>query len=303
MSALIDAELEAVASGVLVRRLALRTLQITGPDRQSWLNGLVTCNLAKLAVGAAAYGLIVAKNGKIQSELYAHLGAEDLLFGVYAAKAEELVSTLDRYLVMEDAELSISPADEQWLLLLGPRAADALAIAERSGGRGGKLARGQLAGAVVAAAGDRVMDITAAILTSAGSAAASTEGWNRVRVEHGIAEHGVDFDDGNYPQEAALERDGVSFEKGCYLGQEAVFMLEKRGHVKKRLVQLQLEAPAAVGDAITTPDGTNVGNVTSVAGALALGYVKYKHAREGSELLAGTTRATVTPLLAIRAEE
>jgi len=308
MSAHLRAELEAVGAGVVVRRLGLRTVQIQGPDRQSWLNGLVTCNLAKLGPGDAVYGLIVAKNGKIQSELYAHLGAEDLLFGVQASKAEELVTTLDRYLVMEDAELAMSPADEEWLLLLGPRVGDALAIAQERGARGAPLTRGTLAAAAVACPRERTGEVNAAILAQCAPASLATDaGWNDVRVQYGIPEYGVDFDDSNYPQEAALERDGVSFDKGCYLGQEAVFMLEKRGHVKKRLVQLQLEAPAAVGDAITTPDGTNVGNVTTFANPggrnVALGYVKYKHAREGSELLAGSAHATVSALLAIRPED
>ncbi len=60
---------------------------------------------------------------------------------------------------------------------------------------------------------------------------------------------GVDFDDQTLPQEASLERLAVSFNKGCYLGQETVFMLEKRGHAKKRLMRLAIdtleaEAPA-----------------------------------------------------------
>jgi hypothetical protein len=128
-----------------------------------------------------------------------------------------------------------------------------------------------------------------------------------VRVEHGIAEHGTDFDRDNYPQEPALEKDGVSFNKGCYLGQEAVFMLEKRGHVKKRLVQLMVDGPVATGDVITDAAGAEIGKVTSavtrsIGSNLALGYVKYKHAVEGGELSAAKSPAKVTGLLAIKPE-
>jgi len=136
-------------------------------------------------------------------------------------------------------------------------------------------------------------------------AAIATEGaWDRARVEHGVTAFGVDFDDTNYPQEASLERDAVSFEKGCYLGQEAVFMLEKRGHVKKRIVQLHVDGAVETGDPITLPDGAEVGRVTSRAvrpagGNLALGFVKYKQARADTELRVGASRAVVTALLAV----
>lgn len=143
----------------------------------------------------------------------------------------------------------------------------------------------------------------AALLKLEPASISTATSWDRVRIELGIPQDGVDFDDGNYPQEAALELDGVSFNKGCYLGQEAVFMLEKRGHVKKRLVQLDVRAAVAAGDAITTADGSQVGQVTSYAprseGGIALGFVKYKHARAGVELQIGSTTARVEPKLAI----
>ena len=49
--------------------------------------------------------------------------------------------------------------------------------------------------------------------------------WNAVRIEQGLPRFGVEFDTTHYPQEAALEKLAVSFQKGCYLGQEVVYML------------------------------------------------------------------------------
>ncbi len=65
----------------------------------------------------------------------------------------------------------------------------------------------------------------------------------------------------------------MSFEKGCYLGQEVVFMLEKRGHVKRRLVPLVVEAaeaPAA-GAPVTDGSGAPAGEVTSATVSPTLG--------------------------------
>ncbi|MBK9266863.1 MAG: hypothetical protein IPM54_44680 [Polyangiaceae bacterium] len=125
--------------------------------------------------------------------------------------------------------------------------------------------------------------------------------WDQLRVEIGLPRWGVDFNDDNYPQEASLEHLGVSFQKGCYLGQEAVFMLQMRGHVKKKIVRLEIDGvenvPAATE--IALPDSKPVGTITSTASSpvkpsiLALGYVKWKQREAGTELLVAGRKAVV----------
>lgn len=302
----VEAELDCVQLGALIRKTTLGTIRVTGKDRLTWLNGLLTCDLAPRKPGDAVYGLAVGKTGKILDEVMVLVQKEDLLVGVESAHAAELVGTLDRYLVMEDAEIAVADGFS-WLLVLGARAKEALSPCRDAGFGAGVTTRAGLPLAVVCAPATGEAKAIASIETAcAPSRVATDAGWYRVRVEHGIAEHGVDFDRDNYPQEPALEADGVSFNKGCYLGQEAVFMLEKRGHVKKRLVQLVVEGDVAVGDAILTAEGAEIGKVTSAVtrpgSNLALGYVKYKYAIDGAELTTGKSPAKVTALLAIKPE-
>jgi folate-binding protein YgfZ len=110
---------------------------------------------------------------------------------------------------------------------------------------------------------------------------------------------GAEFDGATYPQEAGLEKTAVSFNKGCYLGQEVVCMLEMRGKVKKRIVPLVLEGDAPARGAAVMHEGVAVGAVTSAAWsptlgrAIALAMVKRQLTEPGSELRVGDAVAKV----------
>ena len=289
----IDRQLDAARGGVLLQPAPeLGTLGVRGPDRQRWLNGLVTCDLAPLAPGQGAFGLSVAKNGKIQAELWIVLTEDAILVGLNRDRAAAMRDALDRYLIMEDAEIHDLSAEYAWLLAHGPRAGDLLEPGRRAGGFAAAIDRTGLGGAAFVTPAVGLSALQAELTASAGAhgAMATPEGWGALCVEQGLGRFGVDFDEQNYPQEASIERLAVSFKKGCYLGQETVYMLEVRGHVKKKLVKLLVEGDSAIaaGAEIHAPDGSVVGAVTSshrrAHQAMALGYVKYKLTAPGTEL-------------------
>lgn len=283
----------------------LGTIVVTGADRRSWLNGLITCDLAKLEPGGGAYGLTVAKTGKILAELWV-VAADDRLFvGARRDRVPMLLEHFNRYIMMEDTEIADASGELGWLFVHGPLAGDLVLVARGTGAHAASVTFTDLGGAAVVAPQSALEGLTSALLTHAGGrgALAVPEAFEQLRVEEGIARFGVDFDDQTYPQEASLERLAVSFQKGCYLGQETVFMLEARGHAKKRLVQLEVQGADDVppGTAIALPGGgAEVGSVTSRAKApggasvVALGYVKYKHAAAGNELAVAGRAARIT---------
>src|SRR5579872_7103371 len=97
-------QVEAAKAGALaVPRPELITLAITGKDRVSWLNGMVTCDLVKRAAGAAVYGLLVARSGKVMADVVVVIddAAERLLAAVPSAVVEPLRQHLDHHLIME----------------------------------------------------------------------------------------------------------------------------------------------------------------------------------------------------------
>jgi tRNA-modifying protein YgfZ len=290
----------AVTSALLVPAPDRAALTVTGKDRTSWLNGLVTCDLAKLGPGRAAYGLLVEKKGKIQTDLFVapHREESVLALAVPASLREAILTTLDHYLIMEDAELV--SGDLIFWEAHGPAARELLGLAPF----GGELDRTGLGGAFLAApASERaaVEERLHGALQAAGGALGDEAGWEALRIERGLPRFGVEVDTSMYPQEAGLEKLAVSFDKGCYLGQEVVYMLEHRGHVKRKLVGLALEgdAPPAVGAAVTTLAGDAVGEVKSAAvgpvsgRAVAIAMVKWAAAKPGTELRVGDASARV----------
>jgi folate-binding protein YgfZ len=305
--------MDAKAQGEAARRRALAivrpdaaTLIVTGGDRLSWLNGLFTCDLVKRAPDAAVYGLAVGRNGRVLTDatLVVDDAASRVLVAIPRAVVESVRAHLDHYLVMEDAVMDPqTDAFEAWAIH-GPQARSALEAARGAGGAGGGLDRTGLGGAFVLAPLERAGEVRRAIASAAD--VGDEEGWAALRLERALPSFGVDFDDKTYPQEAGLEKVAVSFDKGCYLGQEVVCMLEMRGHVKRRLAPLVIDAVGEgipPGGALVSDDtGGQVGQVTSAAFSPVLGKVvalamlKRAEIVPGRELRIGNARARVVEL-------
>ena len=291
-------QLDAARTTVLaVPHPELATLIVTGGDRVSWLNGLVTCDLTKRGPGNAMYGLVVARNGRVQSDVivvFDEPGAR-LLLTLPRDVTEAIRGYLDHYLVMEDAEISAgAQAMEAWALH-GPLASEVFASASASGAVGGLIDRTGLGGGVLLIAEEVSASARVALeeaVRAVGGLVGDPAGWEALRLERGVPRFGVDFDDKTYPQEASLEKVAVSFDKGCYLGQEVVFMLEKRGHVKRRLVPVLIGGSLVPerGTAVTDETGASIGEVTSAAqsptagGVVALAMLKRAYAESGKRV-------------------
>ncbi len=137
-------------------------------------------------------------------------------------------------------------------------------------------------------------------------------GWDALeiaRIESGIPRFGADMDESNIPLECGIESRAVSYNKGCYIGQEVINRIHSIGHVNKELRGLRLaddlETLPVKGDKLFH-DGKEVGYVTSAVKSptmnanIALGYVRREVNTSGTELVlrtsAGETKALVTEL-------
>lgn len=123
--------------------------------------------------------------------------------------------------------------------------------------------------------------------------------YETLRIESGIPLYGIDMDESTIVPELGID-DQISYNKGCYIGQEIIARIHFRGHVAKRLTGIvgtrtslstdRADSEVRVPLELTTSDGKNAGRITSTTYSpkldrdIALAYVRYDYLAEGTEL-------------------
>lgn len=128
------------------------------------------------------------------------------------------------------------------------------------------------------------------------------EGYETLRIEAGIPLFGADFDETTIAPEIGTEG-LISYTKGCYIGQEIIARIHFRGHVAKQLRGLVFDGEPGDGNRdLTAADGKSAGRVTSVVFSprfgrwIGLGFVRWEHLADGTQLRLGETAAVVRNL-------
>ena len=289
----------------------LSVVYVRGDDRSSWLNGQITNDVRAIPQGQSVHALAVNVRGKILAELIVADLGEALVMLVPKSAQATLLESFERYIIMEDVTLEAAP-DMSALYVHGTDAvsdnvtASLVSFAYAPLGRPGRVF-----------IGDRA---SLAALTRELEAALPRidEGaYEVVRLRHAIPRYGVDFDEQNYPQEVGLKA-LVSFQKGCYLGQEVVCTLENRGKLSRHLCVLESPQPVAAKSepSANSAKGARPQLFTSAeaqgdaAGAITsavwdpeqqkshvLAYVRRAHAIPGATLFVGTQALTLARIV------
>lgn len=283
-----------------------------GPDRQRYVNAILTSNVRDLKSGQGAVGLLLNPQGHILAEVETFLLEGSLLASCHAMIRERTFATFDKFIIMDDVTLEDITPLTGTLDIVGPRATSmleklgvpdfkempALAHTEISVGTiPSRLVRRDIAGEVAAtliAGRDQLAMLwseLAKLVRAEGGAPAGMDALNSLRLERGIAWFGHDYDDKQIPHEAGLEHSHISYEKGCYTGQEIVERVRSRGHANRRLAEMRFfsdQAPA--GGTKLLFAGNEIGSVTSSAFSpileqpIGFGYVRREHLACGTPL-------------------
>lgn len=226
---------------------ASATLRISGPDANTFLNGQFTQEL-RVSPGQFAYGLWLNQKGKVLADSFVlrETPDEHLVFSPRSS-AEILRRRLEDYLIADEVEVSDESANWVAVALWGPGAREfvagigliVLSAGAQDFGRSGetrtfpaRLARESrfwllLPRAEFATWRER--------LSLAGGREVTAAEAERERIAAGIPAVPDDIGPGELPNEGGLERDAISYTKGCYLGQEVMSRLKNLGQVRRQL--------------------------------------------------------------------
>jgi folate-binding protein YgfZ len=261
---------------------------VTGADAEPLLQGLVTQDLARLGAAEAIYAGLLSPQGKILFDFFVVRAADGLLIEVAADKAGDLVKRLAMYRLRAKVQFADRSGDMRVLVTWGE----------------GAGAAGAGPGAV-AFVDPRLPELGVRTLLPApdadsrvGDGLASAQDWHAHRIALGVPEGGKDFAFGDaFPHEADMDQlNGVSFEKGCDVGQEVVSRMQHRGTARKRVVIVTADQDIACGAGVTA-GGAPIGSVGGSAGRTALALLRLDRAAEantkGERLLAGETPVAI----------
>ena len=235
--------------------------EITGADREHFLQGLVSNDVRRLAEGPVYAALLTPQGKYLADFLLVPLG-EKILLDIAAPIAEATIRRLSMYKLRADVQ--ISPSDLQVRRGTGPAPEGAVAD-PRHPALGWRL--------YGAEAGDDGSD------------------WDAIRVAHCIPETGIELTPETYILEAGFERlHGVDFRKGCYVGQEVTARMKHKTDLRKGLVTVAITGTAPVGTEITA-EGRVVGTLFTQSGGQAIAQLRLDRAT--GPMLAGAAQVTL----------
>ncbi|WP_226574783.1 CAF17-like 4Fe-4S cluster assembly/insertion protein YgfZ [Acuticoccus sediminis] len=237
-------------------------VKVSGGDRLTFLDGLVTCATEGLAPGSLAYGALLTPQGKVLTDLFVHTRDDHLFLDLPTSALADILRRLNMYKLR--AAITFEETDAGVILGEGPDDPRAPGIGGRSIGTGEE---------------------------------AAADAYHAARIEAGVPDAVIDFILGDtFPHDANMDlTGGVDFKKGCFVGQEVVSRMRHRGTARRRTVIVAADAPLPATGAEITAGSRVIGRLGTVVGTGGLAIVRIDRVKD--ELKAGDVpvRLTVPP--------
>jgi aminomethyltransferase len=289
---------------------------LLGNDRMRFLHGQITNDVKKLGAGEGCYAALTTAKGKMESDLNVFNLPDELLLDFEPGLTQKISQRLEKFIVADDVQIVDAAPHYGLLSVQGPKAAEVVtavglgkapeknfAIVKISDATLGEI---YLANQPRVFAGKFGFDVFVPnqslgavadkLIAAAKAVGGGACGWTALetaRIEAGIPRFGADMDETNLPMECDVYGRMMSFNKGCYIGQEVLNRIHAIGHVAKEQRGLRL-----ADDLKTLPqkggklfhDGKEIGYITSAVKSpalnenIALGYVRREANQIGMEL-------------------
>src|SRR5579872_649234 len=310
------------------RSAARGRIAVSGADRGSYLQGLLTNDVASLKAGEGCYAAYLTAQGRMIADMYVYELGDLMLLTVARDVKDAVLAKFDQFLFSEDVKLGDVTETFAEIAIVGPHAADVLAplIQTPLGELGNDgVVRTTTAGGAAAivtrmtdlgepgygvyveragAAGPGAAELIGA-LERDGVPRLDAASLDALRIERGVPLWGRDMDAETIPLEAGIEGRAISFTKGCYVGQEVIIRVMHRGHgrVARRLVGMKFGGDHIPASSAAIRSGDReIGALTSAAFSpalhvpVALGYVHRDFVEPGTKVAADGADGEVVSL-------
>lgn len=228
-----------------------RLIRFTGVDVRRFLQGLLSADIEALRPGHACPAAILTVKGKLVSEAIVLCDADGSIALVVPAEiAEAVVGLVDRHIIMDDVTIALDEAQRfalVWPALPGERGVAAYATRHPAPG---SLLVGDDAALTAALAGVPVV---------------GEDEWNRYRVTEAAPAWGHEIVADSFPPEVGFVA-AVSYDKGCYMGQEPLARIHARGQVNRVMVRVSATTLPSGPVTLATPERPVAGRWTTWAG-------------------------------------
>lgn len=234
-------------------------LGISGDDAEPFLQGLLTCDVADMNLHERCYGALLTPQGKIIGDGILERTDNGFLFDCASEVVGDLVKRLNMFKLRADVSVDLR-ADLAVVAFQGaadPRsdAAATLAFVSRDNAE---------------ALGSDLTD------------------YHQARIAAGLSEQAVDFSAGEvFPSDINMDLlNGIAFQKGCFVGQEVVSRMKRRGTARRRTVRVL--CPTLAGADLTVEAALmageeEIGRVSSISGSTALARVRVDRVARAKE--------------------
>jgi hypothetical protein len=273
-------------------------LEIGGPQRAEFLQGLITNDTARLAAGRAIHAALLTAQGRYLHDFFLVARGHVFLLDGDAARLPDLVRRLKLYKLR--SEITLTPSSERFLVMVafGTDALAALGLAEERG------AAIEFAGGVAfadpreTALGARIIlprDAGTDALRARGFGETDVEAYDRLRLTLGVPDGARDL----VPEKSLLLEsgfdalNGIDWNKGCYIGQELTARMKYRALVKKRLMPIAISGPTPEPGTPIMQGTEEVGEMRSAQRGIGLALLRLDAVEKQSEelpLVAGAAR-------------
>jgi folate-binding protein YgfZ len=264
-------------------------LRFTGEQRLWFLHQILTQAFEDMAPGDARDAAFITVHGRMRAFMECVTTEDAVLMHFERELAETLPDEIRRYVFATRVEVEDVTESMGLVLVVGDGWRELASRCAPEAVLHPTSSLGVEAGYVWVERAS--VDALVRALGDAGAGPTSETELEAIRIAHGAPRWGYEMDEKTFPQEAGIDGRAVHYNKGCYVGQEAMAKIHFRGRVNRRLASLTADSPLRPGAALSL-DETKIGTVTSAAGDTALALVRYT-IEAGTTVDAGGVTATI----------